>query len=137
MKTPFNADTKTMPLRFLSAAFLTACLTVTGILGGCSLSSSQVLPGPLENRLAANGTAEDHLTAAAVYQHEAQRYENETLKYEQQAAAITPLEDPKGFRRSGLMRAAESLRKKAGDMNELYAAHALKAETMMGMQPRQ
>ena len=134
MKTPFNADTKTMPLRFLSAAFLTACVT---ILGGCSLSSSQVLPGPLENRLAANGTAEDHLTAAAVYQHEAQRYENETLKYEQRAAAITPLEDPKGFRRSGLMRAAESLRKKAGDMNELYAAHALKAETMMGMQPRQ
>jgi hypothetical protein len=120
---------------FATAVFLTVGVGISGTLLGCS--SSHVLPGSLENRLAGDGTAEDHLTAAALYQHEAQRYENETLKYEQRAAAITPLEDTKGFRRVGLTQTAESLRKKAGDMNQLYAAHALKAETMMGMQPRQ
>ena len=135
MKTPLQPSMTRTLVRFATAAFLTVGVGVAGTLGGCS--SSHVLPGSLETRLAGNGTAEDHLNAAALYQHEAQRYETETLKYEQQAAAITPLEDPKGFRRSGYVRNAESLRKKAGDMNQLYAAHAVKAETMMGMQPRQ
>ena len=133
MKT--NISVKRMLHQLATAAFLTVGVFVSGTLSGCS--SSHVLPGSLENRLVGDGTAEDHLTAAALYQHEAQRYENETLKYEQRAAAITPLEDPKGFRRSGFIRTAESLRRQAGDMNQLYAAHALKAETMMGMQPRQ
>jgi hypothetical protein len=134
MKTSSTSVTR-MLFHFTTAVFLTIGVAVGGALFGCS--SSHVLPGSLENRLTGDGTAEDHLTAAALYQHEAQRYENETLKYEQRAAAITPLEDPKGFRRAGLTQTAESLHKKAGDMNQLYAAHASKADTMMGMQPRQ
>ena len=134
MKTCRTPSIKTF-CRFATAAFLTMSVGLAGGLAGCS--SSHVLPGPLETRVTGDGTAEDHLNAAALYQHEAQRYENETLTYEQRASAITPLEDPKGFRRSGLIRNAETLRKKAEDMNQLYAAHALKAETMMGMQPRQ
>jgi hypothetical protein len=132
MKTTLNIGLKRMLFQFVGALFLTACVFPAGAIAG-----NQVLPGPLENRLSGNGTAEDHLTAATLYQHEAQRYENESKQYEKQAASITPVEDPKGFRRTGLMRAADSLRKKAGDMNQLYAAHTVKAETMMGMHPRQ
>ena len=135
MKTTTTMTGQRMLLRSATAALFAVSVSIGGTLAGCS--SSPVLPGSLEHRLAGASTAEDHLTAAALYQHEAQRYENETLKYEQRAAAITPLEDPKGFRRTGLIRNADSLRKKAADMNQLYAAHALKAETMMGMQPRQ
>jgi hypothetical protein len=136
MKTTLDTGIKRTFFRIVGVAFLTACVSIAGTLGGCSLSGSQVLPDSLENRLTHNGTADDHLTAATLYQHQAQLYGHDTRKYEQQAAAIRPLEDPKGFRRTGLMRTADSLRKKAGDMNELYAAHELKAETMTGMHPR-
>ena len=137
MKITLDTDVKRMLFRIVGAAFLTACVSVIGVLGGYSLSDGHVLPNSLEKRLTANGTAEDHLTAATLYQHQGQWYENERKKYEEQAASIRQVEDPKGFRRAGLGQTADGLRKKAGDMNELYAAHALKAETMMGMHPRQ
>jgi hypothetical protein len=102
----------------------------------CSTAADRILPAPLESRVTTNGSVDDHLAAAAVYQHEAQRLDAEAQKYADEAAAITPLEDTKGFRRTALLHAAQNLREKARQMHELYAAHALKAETMTGMQPR-
>lgn len=103
----------------------------------CSTAADRLLPAPLENRATMNGSVDDHLAAAAVYRQEAQRLDAEAQKYADEAAAITPLEDTKGFRRNAFLRTAQNLREKAREMQQLYAAHAMKAETMTGMQPRQ
>jgi hypothetical protein len=91
----------------------------------------------IDNRLTTTGSVDDHRAAAAVYQQEAQRLDAEAQKYADEAAAITPLEDTKGFRRNGLLSTAQNLREKTREMQRLYAAHTLQAETMTGMQPRQ
>lgn len=130
---------KVLPIRsvFGIAGCLLAVVAMGGVMAGCSVPSDNVLPSPLESRVSSNGTADDHLAAAMLYHQEAQRLQTEASKYDQQAAAIKPLEDPKGFRRNALIRTAESLRAKAAEMQQLYATHQTKAETMMGMQPRQ
>lgn len=121
---------------FGMAAF--ALMVTGGVMPGYSVSvaGAGVLPSQVESRIAKDGTADDHLAAALVYQKEAQRVEAAANKYERAAASIRPIEDPKGFRRSALMTAAQTHKQYAGEMLELYAAHQTKAETMMGKQQR-
>src|SRR3954452_20350614 len=58
-------------------------------------------------------TAEEHLVAAGLYDREAQSQAAAATQYEQRAEALSPLMDPKGFRRSGLVTAAQERRRKA------------------------
>ncbi|BFU96071.1 MAG: hypothetical protein NTNFB02_27930 [Nitrospira sp.] len=101
---------------------------------GCSFAKDQVLPQDLQTRVASQGTADDHLAAALVYQKEAERAHTKADTFEKAAASIRPLEDTKGFRRSALMTAAQTYQQYAGEMQQLYAAHQAKAETMLGHQ---
>lgn len=122
------------PVWVLSAMFL---LIPMGYVG-CSFAGAQILPASLESRVSSStGTADDHLAAALLYQKEAQRAQAEGNKYAQAAASIRPIEDPKGFRRNALMRAAQENQKYAGEMQQLYATHQTKAETMLGKQQPQ
>lgn len=120
----------------LGVIVIVVAATIGGLIG-CSLAADRVLPAPLESRVASNGNADDHMTAAMLYQQEAQRRAAEVIQYEQEAAAIQPIEDPKGFRRSGLLTAAHSSRAQAADMLQLYAEHYTKAQTLTGKQPPQ
>jgi len=61
--------------------------------------------------------ASSHYAAAGqLYRQEAQRLQAEADAYEQQAASIRPLEDPKGFRRNELIMAAQRNRQEADKM---------------------
>jgi hypothetical protein len=119
------------------AAMIVLCVWLDSTLISCSTAADRVLPAPLGDRVTSDGQVDDHRTAAALYQQEAQRLDAEAQKYAEEAAAIKPLEDTKGFRRNALLRTAQNLREKAREMQQLYADHALKAETMTGMHPRQ
>lgn len=119
------------------AAMIVLCVLLDSTLSSCSTAADRVLPVPLEDRVTSDGRIDDHMAAAALYQQEAQRLDAEAQKYAEEAAAIKPLEDTKGFRRNALLRTAQNLREKAREMHQLYADHALKAETMTGMHPRQ
>ncbi len=113
-------------------------LVCTGwIMPSWSMAAERVLPGQPESRIASNGMADDHLAAALLYQKEAQQAQIEVNKYTRAAASIKPIEDPKGFRRSALMTAAQTQQRYAGEMQQLHAAHQAKAETMMGKQQPQ
>lgn len=119
------------------AAMIVLCVWLDSTLISCSTAADRVLPVPLGDRVTSDGQVDDYRTAAALYQQEAQRLDAEAQKYAEEAAAIKPLEDTKGFRRNALLRTAQNLREKAREMQQLYADHALKAETMTGMHPRQ
>lgn len=121
--------------RFALAMAALTLLATGWTVGGCA--GERVLPGQLQSRISSNGTADDHLAAALLYQKEAQRAQTDASKYERAAASIKPIEDPKGFRRSALMTAAQTHQQYAGEMQQLYAAHQTKAETMMGKQQPQ
>jgi len=88
---------------------------------------SSVLPAALEERLISTGNADDHLTAAMLYQNKARELEAEAVEFETVAAKIGPYEDSKGFRRGALMTAAQEKRHRAKQMQELYAEHLGKA----------
>jgi len=118
-------------------AIIVLCVALESMLISCSTAADRVLPVPLENRVTNDGRVDDHMAAAALYQQEAQRLDAEAQKYAEEAEAIKPLEDTKGFRRNALLRTAQNRREKAREMHQLYADHAMKAETMTGMHPRQ
>jgi len=118
-------------------AMIVLCISLNSMLISCSTAADRILPAQLENRVTSDGGLDDHMTAAVLYQQEAQRLDAKAQKYAEEAAAIKPLEDTKGFRRNALLRTAQNLREKAREMHQLYADHAMKAETMTGMQPRQ
>lgn len=105
-------------------------LPLVGLLGltGCG----SVLPAQLDSRLASNGNAEDHMAAAMLYQKEAEQLSAKAIQYEERASQIRSLEDPKGFRRGAFEIAAQENRTKAKEMEQLYAAHFEKAQTMYG-----
>lgn len=119
------------------AAVIVLCVSLNSTLISCSTAADRVLPVPLEDRVTSDGRIDDHMAAAALYQQEAQQLDAKAQKYAEEAAAIKPLEDTKGFRRNALLRTAQNLREKAREMHQLYAEHAMKAETMTGMHPRQ
>jgi hypothetical protein len=119
------------------AAVIVLCVSLDSTLISCSTAADRILPVPLEDRVTSDGQIDDHMAAAALYQQEAQRLNAKAQKYAEEAASIKPLEDTKGFRRNALLRTAQNLREKAREMHQLYADHAMKAETMTGMHPRQ
>lgn len=86
-----------------------------------------------EDLVASNANADDHMAAAMLYQSKAEQLSAEAGQYEAAASKIGPYEDPKGFRRGGLVTAGQEKRNAAGHMQELYAAHLEKAQTMYGM----
>ncbi|THJ21973.1 MAG: hypothetical protein CAF45_010955 [Nitrospira sp. CG24E] len=91
---------------------------------------SRVLPEALEEQLASTGNEKDHLAAAKLYQNKAQELEAEAVEFETAASKIGPYEDSKGFRRGGLMTAAQEKRHRAKQMQELHAAHLEKAQAL-------
>jgi hypothetical protein len=130
-------DTPTLPFSRMTgrswAAVVVLLVSLEAAMS-CSGAADRVLP-PVE--VTSDGSADDHRSAAALYQQEAQRLEAQAQKYADEAAAIKPLEDTKGFRRNALIRTAQNFREKAREMQQLYVSHVRKAETMTGMQPRQ
>ena len=74
---------------------------------------------------------EDLLEEADVYDQQADQIEAEVMKYHRTAAAITPLMDPKGFRRAGLLTAASSKSKAVAELRQLAAQHRAEANRMM------
>jgi hypothetical protein len=99
-----------------------------GLVGCSGVTASQ-----LESTVASNGSADDHRAAAMFYQSKAQELEGEADRYEAVASKIGPYEDPKGFRRGGLVTAGQEKRSAAGRMQELYTVHLEKSQTMYGM----
>jgi len=91
-----------------------------------------VLPTHLEDTLASSGSADDHRAAAMLYQTKAQQLETVAVRYETQVSTIRLHEDPKGFRRGALKIAGQENRNAAKQMQELYAAHVEKAQTLYG-----
>lgn len=65
-----------------------------------------------------------YAVAGRLYQREAQRLQSQANAYEQQASSISPLEDPKGFRRNELILAAQRNRQEADKMFTRYFAYA-------------
>lgn len=119
-------------------AVVSAVMLVVGSLAGCSTLDRQEDLEQLEKKLASNASAEDYLAAALLYQRQAQRLEIQASRYEQEAAVITPLEDPKEFRRAGLRVVAQLRRKQAEDFLQFAADHRQKAEKMLNSQkPRE
>ena len=117
-------------MRYDRRKTLLFALPLLGLLGlaGCST----VIPADLKSRLASDGSADEHMAAAVLYQNEAQQLKAEADQYEAEAAKIGELEDTKGFRRRALQIAAEEKRNKAKRMEELYAAQLEKAQTTYG-----
>ncbi|MBU6481010.1 MAG: hypothetical protein KGS09_10765 [Nitrospirae bacterium] len=108
------------------AAFPLAALL--GLIGCSGVAATQV-----ESTLASNGSADDHMAAATLYQSKAEQLAAEADRYEAEASKIGPHEDPKGYRRGGLTTVAREKRNAAGHMQELYVVHLEKALTMYGM----
>ena len=108
---------------------LVGLLSLTGNTGAMAAS--------LEEKLAAMGTAEDHLAAARLYQNEAQELTAEAAQFETAISKIGRYEDTKGFRRAALTGAAQEKRVDAAEMQELYAAHMRQANVLQGkVQPQ-
>ena len=80
---------------------------------------------------------EDLLTEAEEYDRHADQIEAEVMQYHRKAAAITPLMDPKGLRRAGLLTAASSKSKAVAELRELAAHHRAEAKRMMAKQSPQ
>lgn len=126
---------RTMPLAFATLIMLTGLVFGTT---GCSAFAHQELPTDLSNRITSDaGTANDHMTAALLYLQRAKAVENQAEQYRAVASTIKPIEDPKGIRRSGLITAAQERQNDAVQLQQLYATHYEKAQTMLGKQQPQ
>ncbi len=113
-------------------------LTMLPLVGLLTLAGcSGVLSTTLEEKLAAGGTADDHLAAAMLYQDKAREFEANAAQFETALSKIGPYEDTKGFRRGALRMAAQEKRHDAQEMQTLYAAHLAQAQTLHGkLQPQ-
>jgi hypothetical protein len=81
-------------------------------------------------------TAEEHFLAAKLYDREAQSQVELASQYERRADALNPYMDTKGFRRGGLMAAAQEHRRKAAEMQQLYVFHQNQGLELIGQAPR-
>ena len=77
---------------------------------------------------------EDLLKMAEAYDQRADQIEDEVMEYHRKAASITPLMDPKGFRRAGLLTAASSKSKAVTELREFAAHHRTEANRMIANQ---
>jgi len=105
---------------------------------GCSAFAQKDMPVDVADRIAREkGTADDHMAAAMLYLQKAKQVQTQAEQYQAVASTIKPLEDPKGIRRSGLITAAQTRRNDAAELQQLYAAHYDKAQTLLGKQQPQ
>lgn len=126
---------RTMPLVFATLLALTGLVVGTT---GCSAFVQRDLPADLTDRITSDaGTADDHMTAALLYLQQAKKVQTQAEQFQAMAATIKPIEDPKGIRRGGLMTAAQEKRSDAAQLQQLFAAHYEKAQTMLGKQQPQ
>jgi hypothetical protein len=124
----------TKPIWMISAVFL---LIAMGNVG-CSLAGDQILPAGLEERISSsNGTADDHRTAAQLYQQEAQRLAAEAAIYARKADSISQLEDTKGFRQNALKTAAQVRQKQSAEILQIVTKHQQNAESVTAQQTQQ
>ncbi|HXT65710.1 MAG TPA: hypothetical protein VN657_02890 [Nitrospiraceae bacterium] len=107
-----------------------AMLPLVGVLG--LTGTNGAMAASLEEKLAAAGTAEDHLSAARLYQNEARELDAEAAKFETAVSKIGRYDDTKGFKRAALTAAAQEKRVDAKEMQELYAAHLRQANALHG-----
>ena len=107
-----------------------AMLPLVGVLG--LTGTNGAMAASLEEKLAAAGTAEDHLAAARLYQNEARELDAEAAKFETAVSKIGRYDDTKGFKRAALTAAAQEKRVDAKEMQELYAAHLRQANALHG-----
>ena len=123
-------------MRFKKSIYGTlAMLPLVGLLS--LMGNSGVLAASSEEKLAATGSAEDHLAAARHYQNEAIELNAEVAQFETAVSKIGRYEDTKGFKRAALTAAAEEKRVDAKEMQELYAAHMRQANALHGkVQPQ-
>lgn len=111
-------------------------IIITGVIAmvesalGCPGVGEWRLPAELESKLQSTAAADDHLSAAFIYQKQAQQVEITALKFEDSAQKLTQLEDPKNFRRSGLKIAGQQCRKEVIELRKLADHHRQKAETL-------
>ena len=113
-------------------------LAMLPLVGLLSLTgTSGVMAAPLEEKLAATGTAEEHLAAARLYENKAQELTAEADQFETAVSKIGRYEDTKGFKRAALTGAAHEKRVDAAEMQELFAAHLRQANVLHGkVQPQ-
>ena len=117
---------------------------IVGVLGTLSLvglltlaGCSGVLSTTLEEKLAAGGTADDHLAAAMLYQAKAREFEANAAQFETALSKIGPYQDTKGFLRAAWRSAAQENRYEAKQMQQLYATHLAQAQALHGkVQPQ-
>ena len=76
-------------------------------------------------------SAQDLEAEAEIYDEKADEIQAQVMKYKREAAAITPLMDTKGFRRSALLMAAASQSKAVAELRQLAAQHRSEAKRMM------
>jgi hypothetical protein len=76
---------------------------------------------------ASSDRMEDHVIMARFYQQESERLESEAEQYAEEAAAINPLQDPKGIRRNALLTIAEQHWQQAAEMKKRAILHGTKA----------
>ena len=100
-------------------------LAMLPLVGLLSLTGNHgAMAASLEEKLAATGTAEDHLAAARYYQNEARELDAEAAKFETAVSKIGRYEDTKGFRRAALTDAAQE--------GAVYAAHFKQSQSVQG-----
>ena len=116
---------------------LTVCLAIMSLsligMTGYTFAGDQILSRDI-NRIASQGTADEHRGAALVYRERARQLEAEAAQYAREAAIVKSLEDTKGFRRGALKMAAGSLQKQADEMQQLSANHLKQADSMTAHQ---
>ncbi len=126
---------RTMPLALATLIALSGVVFGTT---GCSAFVQRDLPADLSDRITSDaGTADDHMTAALLYLQKAKKVQTQADQFQATAATIKPIEDPKGIRRGALMTAAQEKRSDAAELQQLFAAHYEKAQTMLGKQQPQ
>jgi hypothetical protein len=81
--------------------------------------------------------AQDLEAEAEVLDEEADKIQTQVMKYKREAAAITPMEDTKGFRRSALRMAAASQTLAVQHLRQLAAHHRAEAQRMLAKAPAQ
>jgi hypothetical protein len=112
-------------------------VTTAWIMPGYSFAGERVVPQRQDRVASTTSTAEDHRAAALLYQQGAKRARTEANRYIQTAASIRPIEDPKGFRRSALMTAAQEQQQYAREVQQLYVEHQTRGETKLSKQQPQ
>ena len=112
-------------------------VTTAWVIPGYSFAGERVFPQIQDRSASTTSTAEDHRAAALLYQQGAKRARTEANRYRQTAASVRPIEDPKGFRRSALMTAAQQQQTDARELQQLYAEHRTRADATLGKQQPQ